>query len=62
MGDVGIMIQRGYHNFVASRQLTADRTGQREREWCHVLPEDDLSGVAVQKSAIARARRRWSRR
>ncbi len=55
-GDVGIMIQRGYHNFVASRQPTTDRTGQRERDGGHVLPEDDFVGVAVEKISHRAAR------
>ncbi len=48
-GNVGIMVQRGYDDFVSSCQLPADRAGQRERDGSHVLPEHDFVGVAVEK-------------
>src|SRR6266403_2488349 len=59
--DIGIMIQRGYDDFISDRQLTADRTGQGERDGGHVLAEDDFIRVAVKKISHGGAGGRNSR-
>jgi hypothetical protein len=48
-GDVGVVVEGGDDDFVASFQLAADGASEREGDGGHVLAEDDFIGVAVEK-------------
>ncbi len=54
---VRIVVQRGYHDFVARFQLPADCPRQRKRDRGHVLPEDNFNRTAVEKIGHRRPRR-----
>src|SRR5882724_8658463 len=48
-GDVGVVVQCGDYNFIASVQFVSDGTREREGDRGHVLTEDNFVGVAVKE-------------